>query len=150
MSQKLDHHKNIWYKNFQDLINFQHAHEGRIDLKRRKNKQLSYWVENQHKFYRQFLQDEHTPPTPYFKSSLENIGFFWTVENGSAGKGPISKKNKIPDDSKKVICAFLSFTMVSEAIPKTMIYWLPYFSRFQFTMEGQTHQGWRLFFVHVT
>ena len=92
MSKKLDHHNKFWYKNFQAQINFQRAYEGRTDLKRRENKQLRYWFENQHKFYCYFLQDEHTPPTPYCKSYLENIGFVWTVENGSAGKGPIRKK----------------------------------------------------------
>ena len=67
-------------------------------MKLRENKQLSYWVENQHIFYRQFLRDEHTPLTPERKSSLKNIGFVWTVEKGSSGKGTIRKKNKIPDD----------------------------------------------------
>ena len=84
-------------------------------MKRREKKQLSYWVENQCKIYRQFLRDEHTPLTPERKSSLKNIGFVWTVENGSADKGTICKK-KIPYDSKKGICAFLLCIMVSEAI----------------------------------
>ena len=37
------------------------------------NKQLSYWVENQSKFYRQFLRDEHTSLTLERKSALENF-----------------------------------------------------------------------------
>ena len=28
----------------------------------------------------------------------QKIGFVWTIENGSAGKGPICKKKKITDD----------------------------------------------------
>ena len=43
------------------------------------NKQLSYWVENKRKFYRQLLRDEYTPPTPERKSAFENIGFVWTL-----------------------------------------------------------------------
>ena len=80
------------YKKFEDLIIFQHAHGGRTDVKRRENKQLSYWVENQRKIYRQFLRYEHTLPTPDYKSSLENIVFVRKVEKGSAGKGPIRKE----------------------------------------------------------
>ena len=94
MLKKLDHHNKFWYKNFEDIINFQHAHGGRIDVKRRENKQLSYWVENQRKFYLQFLWYEHTPPTSYCNSSVENIGFVWTVEKWSAGKGPTGKKKR--------------------------------------------------------
>ena len=97
ISNKLDHHKFCWYNKFEDIINSQHAHEGRTDVKRRKNKQLSYWVENQRKIYRQFFWDEHTLPTPEHKSALENNGFVWTVEKGSADKGSIRKKNKILD-----------------------------------------------------
>ena len=55
---------------------------------------MSYWVENQRKIYRQFLQDEHTPLTPERKLALENIGFVWTVEKWGAGKGPIRKGKK--------------------------------------------------------
>ena len=98
MSKKLDHHNKFWYKNLEDIINFQDAHGGRTDVESRENKQWSYWVKNQRKIYRQFLWDEHTPPTPDCKSSLENIGFFWTVGKGSAGKGNIRKEKKIPDD----------------------------------------------------
>ena len=94
---KKDHRNKVWYNNFEDLVNFQHDNGGRTDVKCRKNKKLIYWVKNQSKFYRQLLQDEHTPPTPERKSVLENIGFVWTIEKGSAGKGPIHKK-KIPDD----------------------------------------------------
>ena len=36
ISKKLDHHNKFWYKNFQDIINFQHAHGGRTDVKLRK------------------------------------------------------------------------------------------------------------------
>ena len=61
---KIYHHNKFLYKNFEDLINFQHAHGGRMDLKRRENKQLSYWVENQCTIYRQFLRDENTPLNP--------------------------------------------------------------------------------------
>ena len=86
-----------------------------------REKKLSYWVEKQHKFYCQFLRDEHTPPTPERKSALENIGLVWMVEKGSAGKGPTRKKNKIPDELKKGICAFLSCTMVSEYTPIIMM-----------------------------
>ena len=92
MSKKLDHHNKFWYKHFEDIINSQHAQGGRTDVESRENKQLSYWVGNQCKFYRQFFQDEHTLPTPDCKSSLENIEFVWTVEKVSAGKGPICKK----------------------------------------------------------
>ena len=119
------------------IVNFQHAHVGITDVKRRENKQLSYWVKNQRKLYCQFLRYEHTLPTPELKPALENIGFIWMVEKGSAVKGPIRKKNKIPDDSKKGICAFLSCIMVSEAIPIIMMPWLPDFSGFHFTVESQ-------------
>ena len=96
------------------------------------------------------MMDEHTPPTPDSKSALENIGFVWTVEKGSSGKGPIRRKNKIPDDSKKGIFAFLLFTMVSEAIPIIMMSWLPYFSSFHFTTErGNFGVGYcYLYLVH--
>ena len=63
-------------------------------MKRRENKQLSYWVENQRKIYRQFLRDEHTTLTLECKLALGNIGFVWTIEKGSSGKGPICKKKK--------------------------------------------------------
>ena len=52
ISKKLDYHNKFWYNKFGDIINFQHAHGGRTDVKLRKNKQLSYWVENQRKFNR--------------------------------------------------------------------------------------------------
>ena len=81
------------------------------------NTLMIYWVENQHKLYRQFLSNEHTPPTPECKSALESIWFLWTVEKVSANKGHIRKRNKIIDDPKKGICAFLSYTIVGEAIP---------------------------------
>ena len=132
--KKQYHHNKVWYNKFEGLVNFQHAHGGRTDVKRRGNNQLSYWVENQHKFYRQFLRYEHTLPTPERKSDFENIGFVWKVEKGSSSKGPIRKRNKIPDESKYVICDFLSFTLVSEAIPIIMMSWLPYFLIFQFTV----------------
>ena len=48
---------------------------------------------NQHKIYRQFLRDELTSPNTERKASLEYIGFVWTIENGSAVKGTIHKKN---------------------------------------------------------
>ena len=67
-------------------------------MKFRENKQLRYWVENQRKIYRQFLPNYHTPLTPERKLALENIGFVWTIEKWSVGKGPVLKKNKIPDD----------------------------------------------------
>ena len=86
------------YKKFEDLVNFQHVHGGRTDLKFRQNKQLSYWVESQRTFYRQFLRDEHKQPTSERKSDLENIECFWMIEKGSVGKGPTRKKNKILDD----------------------------------------------------
>ena len=63
-----------------------------MDMKHRENKKLSYWVENQRNIYRQFLRDDHTPLTPERKSAFENIGFFWTNEEGSAGKGATRKK----------------------------------------------------------
>ena len=66
-------------------------------MKRRENKQLSYWVENECKLYRQLLWDEHTPLTPELKSAFENVGFVWMIEKSSAGKWPVRKKNKIPD-----------------------------------------------------
>ena len=50
------------------------------------------------------MWDDHTPLTLERKSALENIGFVWKTEKGSAGKGPTRKKNKIPYDSKKGIC----------------------------------------------
>ena len=37
----------FWYKKFEDIVNFQYAHGGRTEVKRRENKQLSYWVGNQ-------------------------------------------------------------------------------------------------------
>ena len=64
-------------------------------LEIQENKQLSYWVKNQHKNYHQFLRDEHIPLKLERKSSLKNIGFVWTIEKGSAGKGPILKGKKI-------------------------------------------------------
>ena len=56
-----------------------HAHRGRTDVEGKENKKLSYWVKNQRKIYRQFLQGEHTPMTPERKSALENIGFVLSV-----------------------------------------------------------------------
>ena len=85
-------------KKFEDLVNFQHDHGGRTDVKRRENKKISYWVKNQRRIYCQFLRDDHTPPTPEGNPTRENIGFVWTVENVNAGKRPIRKKNEIPDD----------------------------------------------------
>ena len=78
-SKKQDHHSKFLYKKFEDLVNVQHDHGGKMDLKRMENKQLSYWVENKRKFYRQLLRDEYTPPTPERKSAFENIGFVWTL-----------------------------------------------------------------------
>ena len=91
--KKQDHHKKAWYKKFEDLVNFQHAHGGRTDVKLRKKK-LSYWVENQRKFYCQFFKDEHTPPKPERKSALENIGFVWTVKREVQVKVPSAGKTK--------------------------------------------------------
>ena len=92
--KKQDHHNKVWYEKFDNLVNYQHAHGERTNLKHRENKQLSYWVEHQHKIYHQFLRDENTLSTLERKSTLENIGFFWTDEKGSADKGPICKKKK--------------------------------------------------------
>ena len=39
--KKQDHHNKFWYKNFEDLVNFQHTHGGITDMKRREKKQLS-------------------------------------------------------------------------------------------------------------
>ena len=66
-------------------------------MKLRENKQLSYWVKNQRKIYRQLSWDDHTPPTPEHNSALEYIGYFWTIEMVSAGKGPICKEKQILD-----------------------------------------------------
>ena len=70
--KKRDHHNKVWYKKFEDIINFQHDHGGRMDTKCRKNKQLSYWIGKQRKIYCQFLRDDNTPLTPELKSDLEN------------------------------------------------------------------------------
>ena len=72
-----------------------------MDKKLKKNKPLSYWVEEQHKIYLQLLQCEHTPLTLKRKSALKNIWFIWMVEKGSAGKGLILNNKKIPDESKR-------------------------------------------------
>ena len=40
--KKQDHHNKVWYKKFENLVNFQHAHRGRMDVKRRENKKWSY------------------------------------------------------------------------------------------------------------
>ena len=55
---------------------------------------MRYWVKNRRKIYRQLLWDKHTQLIPEHKSAQESIGFFWTVEKGSAGKGPIGRKTK--------------------------------------------------------
>ena len=78
-SKKLDHHNKVLYKKFEDIFNFQHSHGGITGVKCRENKQLSYWVKNQSKFYWNFLQDENTTMTPEHNPALENIGFFWTI-----------------------------------------------------------------------
>ena len=62
-------------------------------MKRSKNKQLSYWVKNQRRFYRQFLQDEHTPPTPERNSSLEKLDLSGLLKRGVQVKGPSARKN---------------------------------------------------------
>ena len=95
-------------------------------------------------------RDDHTLMTPERKSSLENIGIVWTIENLSAVKGPICKKNKIPDYSKKWICTFTLCTMVSEAIPIIMMSWISDLSIFNFTMERQKNGGGHcsLYLVH--
>ena len=49
-------------------------------MKYRENKQLSYWVKNKIRFYRQFLRGEHTQLTPERKADLENIGFVLMIE----------------------------------------------------------------------
>ena len=51
-------------------------------MKRRENIQLSSWVKNQRILYRQFLRDEHTPPTPNRKSALEKLNFLDDFKGG--------------------------------------------------------------------
>ena len=58
---------------------------------------ISYWIENQRNFYRQFFRDKHTPRTSELKSALENIGFVCIIEKGSAGRGPLGKEKKTYD-----------------------------------------------------
>ena len=48
--------------------------------------------ENKRKIYLQFLQDDHTPPTPERKSDLENIGFSGRLKIGMQVKGPSARK----------------------------------------------------------
>ena len=42
--KKKDHHNKVLYKKFEDLVNFQHSHGGRTDMKHKEKKLLSYWV----------------------------------------------------------------------------------------------------------
>ena len=36
--KKKDYHNKVWYKKFEDFVNFKHTHGGRPDVKIRENK----------------------------------------------------------------------------------------------------------------
>ena len=118
-------------------------------VKRREIKQFSYWVKTSAKFTVSscrmiiHLQPQNT------SRPLKTLDLYVLLKRGVQVKGPYSRK-KIPDESKKVICTFISCTMVSEAIPIIMMSWIPDLSSFHFAMERQTNGGGycSLYLVH--
>ena len=148
MPKKQHHHNKVWYKKFEDIVNFQHAHGGRTDMKRRENKQLSYWVKITKFTASSCRMSIHRRPQSASKT-LKTLDLSGRLKRRVQVKVPSARK-KIPDDSKKGICACLSCTIVSEAIPIILMSWIPDFSSVEFTMERQNNWEWRLFFVPGT